>query len=237
MDEAKREVLDLLQDRLKRSLARKWNEHDASSELTANEAREKVTELFRDQLTDGIGAKDPGGNAFAGLLSLQTAFPSLPRPPSDDEILHAIERSKADYYAFQALRILAHLQIAPRSAALKTWEQNALLGLICEPPFPKGPSPFRDAHRNMLIISQIEQLEHAGFKPTRNKQQNVDSEAHESGCDIVADSLSSLGQGMSYAAVERVWKNREKQPRLDILATLITHAILSIASDPSSSEK
>jgi len=107
MDEAKREVLDLLQDRLKRSLARKWNEHDASSELTANEAREKVTELFRDQLTDGIGAKDPGGNAFAGLLSLQTAFPSLPRPPSDDEILHAIERSKADYYAFQALRILA----------------------------------------------------------------------------------------------------------------------------------
>lgn len=237
MQGSKREFLDLLLGRLEAGSARNWNEQNTSTELTANEAREKVAELFRTQLFDGVGAKDPGAKTFAGMLSLQTAFPSLPRPPSDDEILHAIERSKTDYYAFQALRILARLQIAPQSAALKTWEQNVLLGLIDEPPLPKGPSAFRDAHRNMLIISQIEQLEHAGFKPTRNKQRNVDSEAHESGCDIVADSLSSLGQGMSYAAVERVWKNREKQPRLDILATLITHAILSIATDPSSSEK
>lgn len=236
MDRTKLEFFNLLLARLEAASERRWYETRLSPELTAQEAQGKVSEVFKNQLLEGISPKSPGGNVVIGLCDLQMVFPSL--PPSEDEVIDAITRSQDEYYVFQALRLLARLKIAPDSKALKTWERNLLSGLISEPPLPKGPSPYRDAHRNMLIVSQIEQLQMAGFKPMRNMQRSVNGTTVPSGCDIVAEALASVGRAMmTYQAVALVWKKRKEQPKPEYLAELMTQATLGRYLDTKSSDK
>ncbi|TCP41350.1 hypothetical protein EV662_10596 [Rhodovulum marinum] len=157
-----------------------------------------------------------------GMLELQGVFPSLPSPPSEAEVVDAIERSSTDYKTFQALRLSARLGFSDQYPALKAWERDLISGLVNEPPLPKGPSNARDAQRNMLIVSQIRQLDVAGFKPMRNEA----TSARTSGCDIVADVMTDLGNPMTYSAVEAVWKNRDKAPQPKFLADLLVEGVL-----------
>ncbi|UYV37392.1 hypothetical protein N4R57_21020 [Rhodobacteraceae bacterium D3-12] len=209
------DALKLLEQALQRGNDRNWSERTGSQELTKEEATKFVAKVLSEQLTQTLGSKDPGSNIMRGLLVLQDVFKTL--PPSEEDIVRTIECSQHDYHAFWALRFLATLKIAPNSTALQRWQSSFLSGAINEPPLPKGPYRDRDAHRNMLIVSQIKQLEQIGFRPTRN-----DASTHQnSGCDIVADALQSLGKGMSYSAVERVWKERDKLPQPKYIADLL----------------
>lgn len=235
MDENGIKFLELLQSSLKRASERDWNKRFTKPDLTAEDVVEDVTSILKSQLENGIGAKSYGVEVVSGLFSLQVVFSSI--PPSEDEIVHAIDRSKYDYYTFQALRVLARLEVSLASDSLKTWKNDFLSGLIKEPPLPKGPFLYRDAHRNMLIISQIKQLERAGFAPTRNIQRGPHSDAHASGCDIVAAALSRAGHAISYEAVERIWKKREEQPQAEYIRDLIFEAIIGRVSGAEHSDK
>lgn len=225
MDESKTTFIELLNSALSRAAERTWSTETEQVTLTADDAIGAVAQVFENQLVGQMTAKTQGAEFFVGVLSLEHVFSSI--PPTENEILHAIDRSSDDYYTFQALRILARLRIPPDSVALKRWSDDLISGVVKEPSLPKGPSACRDAHRNMLIVSQLKELNRAGFGPTRNAQRSSDSLTGSSGCDIVAVALGRIGHAMSYEAVERVWKKRDKQPKPEHFAKLLLKATRS----------
>ena len=224
MSDQQPDLLELIAQRIGAKDDRAWAERLDGAELTRQEAVGKVTEILREQLVRlSGGSKSLGMNGFLGLLWVEEAFPSLPSLPTKDEVEIAIEQSNTDYKTFQALRILARLEYSEIYPALKTWEKDLISGLKIEPRMPKGPSTFRDAQRNMLLVSQVRQLRIAGFKPTRNEV----TSSHTSGCDIVAEAMTEIGHTMTYAAVEAVWKKRDTIiPRPKLLVALLQKSVL-----------
>ena len=59
-----------------------------------------------------------------------------------------------------------------------------------------------------MIIDTVHTLVGCGLKGQRNEA----SEEH-SACDAVAQALELLGDPLSYASVEKVWKDRNKPPK------------------------
>lgn len=230
MIQRKSELLQLALQSFERASERDWATRGQIGQLSAEEACNKVAVVFERQSLNRMNSKDLGAKVHDGILGLQVVFKSL--PPTEDEICDAIVRSKSDYMAFQALRVLALLKFAPESAALKAWHTSLTGGLAMEPALPKGPSQFRDVHRNMLIVGQIRQLQKCGFHPTRNEA----TDHSASGCDIVADALATIGSNLSYSAVERVWKNRDAGLQYDYIAELCAEALKGITREEDASD-
>lgn len=75
-------------------------------------------------------------------------------------------------------------------------------------PRPRQHGPSKDAHwgRDLHIAFCVYLLERAGLKPTRN-----DASATRSGCDIVADVITTkIGIPLGYEGVKTVWKRYSK---------------------------
>jgi hypothetical protein len=222
VNEQKLAFLRLLADRAamanERARGQAAAEHDG---ISPEEAKQLVTDALRRQLVGKqLKSSDRGMKVLVGLLSLDEVFPSF--PPSETEINRAIERSNVDYATFQAVRMLVVLGFPESFASLRSWRRSLMAGILTEPPLPKGPSRFRDAQRNMILISQIHELEKLGFSPTRGAKKNG---VYTSGCDIVAAAVSGVCQIMTYEAIEAVWKSRSVLIKPEILALMLQEAI------------
>lgn len=213
------DFLTLFADRLEAHRRRQ------SSIVTSDEppkreiAVQAVAAVFQEQLITPAKNGDAGTKIFHGLLALDQYFIST--TPNEQEIAAVVEKSQHDYYAFRALGILARLDYSKFSERLRTWEKDVLAGFKTEPKMPRGPSPVRDIHRNMLIVSQLKRLAKAGIAPTRNEA----TQRADSGCDIVAGCLGSVGLALSYRAVEAVWKNRDKSSGMPLISDIFKDAV------------
>jgi len=223
LDDERLKFLELSTNRLEKGIQRNWaNSIDPNEAIAPEKAQQIVATILREQLIDmPRKSTELGMKAFHGMLMLQELFPTL--EPSDSEIALAIARAKDDYSTFQALRMLVVLGFAEHFVALRGWNRDVMADLVTEPPAPKGPSVFRDTHRNMIVISQIQQLELLKFKPMRSDKKN---DAPISGCDIVAGAMTDVGRAMSYSAVESIWKNRNQLSPPQILARMLKQAIV-----------
>lgn len=222
MDNECLKFLGLLADRVEMGIERNWADRIGPNETIAPEkAQQLVANILRQQLVDTqLKSTDRGVKAFYGLLALQDVFPNI--PPNEHEVDHAIARANQDYVAFQALRMLLVLGYSKSFGALQAWDRALKADLLTEPPAPKGPSALRDAQRNMVIISQIKQLERLRFKPTRSEKKN---KVLISGCDIVSGAMADIDRAMSYSTVETIWKNRGKLPQPKALANMLIQAL------------
>lgn len=222
------ELLSLLADWLQLRNRLEWAHRIPPDEKMGHEeARKIVAEVLKKVLFDTPKkSADLGMKTLHGLLSLEKVFPGI--KPSEAEIDLAIAKSKADYTTFQALRMLVVLGYPQQFAALRAWERALKADLLVEPPAPKGPSVYRDTHRNMALVSQLRQLEQLNFKPTRSEKK---SKFFISGCDIVAGAMKDVGHAMSYSTVETIWKNRNTAPAPNILASMLKQAILADIQD------
>jgi hypothetical protein len=222
MDNELLKLQRLFADRLEMGIERDWADRIGPNETIAPEkARQLVADVLRQQLIDTQPkSTDPGMKASYGLLALEDVFPGI--APNEHEVDLAIARANDDYVAFQALRMLVVLGYSKSLGALQAWDRALKADLLTEPPAPKGPSVLRDVQRNMVIVSQIEQLERLRFKPTRGAKQN---KALSSGCDIVSGAMEDIGRAISYSTVETIWKNRDKIPQPKTIGNMLIQTL------------
>lgn len=224
MDDKDLKLWVQIADRVKMKNARRWADTlDPNETVTSEKAQHIVANILRQQLIDvKVKSADTGAKILHGFLALEDVFPSV--TPNEREVDIAIARANDDYPTFQALRVLVLLGYPQHFVALRAWDRALKADLLTEPRVPKGPSVFRDAQRNMIIISQIKQLERLNFKPTRSEKKD---KALISGCDIVSDAMADINRSMSYSAVETIWKNRDKLPQPETLANMLIQALVS----------
>lgn len=203
------EVLKLFLAGFERSKRRDWARNLKPGDVNLDSAVENVVSVLSEQLTAKAVFDGPGKAAFQGVLACKEVFGTL--FPSDEQIENAIERAQEDHMVVCALQLLAHTCPTGQNPHLDRWKTGLFLEAIPIAQRPKGPSPFGLSHRDMLIVNQIKQLAVVGFNPTRNSL----TKRNESGCDIVSTATHHLGRGsgMTYVAVEGVWK-RHRAPTI-----------------------
>jgi hypothetical protein len=77
----------------------------------------------------------------------------------------------------------------------------------------RGGDPYANALRDIFIVYAVKQLEEkCGLLPTRGRDKHGSQTASPSGCSVVAQVLKNcaLTRGISEAAAEDVWKQRDK---------------------------
>tara|TARA_R110002051_G_scaffold320982_1_gene407466 strand:+ start:1640 stop:2350 length:711 start_codon:yes stop_codon:yes gene_type:complete len=223
MNNERMKFLGLFADRVEMRIELDWADTIGPNETIAPEkARQLVANVLRQQLVDTqLKSSDSGMKAFYGLMALEVVFPGI--APNAREVDLVIARANEDYVAFQALRMLVVLGYPKSFVALQAWDRDLKADLLTEPPAPKGPSVLRDAQRNMIIISQIKQLERLRFKPMRSEKKN---KSPISGCDIVSGAMADIDRAMSYSTVETIWKNRDKIPQPKTLANMLIQGLV-----------
>ncbi len=212
-----RSALTLIEVALNRSIQRKWAER--SPKISREEALAQVKQTLSEQLFNRDLLNSKEAIFLRGSIAIEEVFD--PIPPSEETIEAAIEGALDDYETFLAIRTLVVLGYDHQSPALKRFKILFLAGMIQEPKGKPGPSIVRDIHRNMIIASQVQQLECLGIYPTRNSA----TETKHSGCDLVALALSELDEHIEYSKVERIWKKRGQRPNLSILYDLLSPAL------------
>lgn len=183
MNAEDKDFLSLLLVAAQRSEQRDWARNHAGGRLSREDAVQRVANVLTEQLGSPFPEKGPGADLVIGLTWFGDYFSTS--TPTDDEISIVIERATSDYYAHQALCHLSDITGDLRPEILKEWERRHRLGLVQRPRKPRGPSPRKYSHKEMLVLNQIRQLEAAGFKPTRNSE----AKKRNSGCDIVAEAM------------------------------------------------
>ncbi len=223
MDDDRMNFLKLVADRGELGIERNWAQNiDPNGIVTPEKAQRIVATILSKQLINTpLKSTDRGAKVLHGLLAIEEVFHTL--QPSESEIDLVIAKSENDYTAFQSLRMLVTLGFPQHFVALRKWNTALKADLLTEPPAPKGTSVFRDAQRNMVIISQIQQLKLLKIDPYRTEMKN---KAFNSGCDIVSRALADVGRARSYYAVESIWKNRNKFPTPQTLASMLVQAIV-----------
>lgn len=83
-----------------------------------------------------------------------------------------------------------------------------------------GVGHRKNAHRNALIIGEIEVLASVGFRPTRNE-----ISAATNACDVVVEALKQSERLLRYSAVASIWNNRNKWPMFGSLLTDLVDAM------------
>lgn len=187
---------------LTRKLQRNWSSQVLGQQISREDAVKVVAAIFLDQLQEQVSLEGIGGDFALSVMCFGKFFPN--NPPTESELARVLEEAKTDYYAHLAVTLLVMLNRENPPRQLKTWEQELYLGLIAAPPKPRGPSLYQNAHRDMLIVGQIKQLQAVGWLPTRNEAVNTQN----SGCDVVREALAIAGVHLSYGAIESVWKKR-----------------------------
>ncbi|WP_439524655.1 hypothetical protein [Marivita sp.] len=226
LPEETKKFLSLFESAVHRANDREWNRKQNA--FTFEEVLANVTDVLEKQLFDRRALNSPMALILKGSLALQELFEPL--PPNEETIKAAIEYGLDDPVVFDALRTLAALGYASMSPTLKKFQTQFLAGMIEVPKSKRGPSAFRDIHRNTIIVGQIEQLKAIGIAPTRSSATND----VRSGCDIVALALEKNGQAMSYFAIEKIWKKREEVARPDFLAEILTKSLTSVRPENTS---
>ena len=125
----------------------------------------------------------------------------------DQGIPELIEVADSERVAWEALEmILKSLRTYghPIPDELRAWAFDVADGTRV-PPTGRRRST---AVRNVMIIDTVHTLVGCGLKGQRNEA----SEEH-SACDAVAQALELLGDPLSDAGVEKVWKDRNKPPK------------------------
>jgi hypothetical protein len=230
VDDEKLNFLKLFAERAEMGNEREWaNNIDPNESIAPEKAQQIVATILRKQLIDTpLKSTDRGAKALHGLLAIEEVFHTL--QPPESEINLVIAKADEDYTSFQALRTLVTLGFPQHFVALRKWDMALKQDLLTEPPAPKGPSVFRDAQRNMVVISQIQQLELLKFEPTRGEKKN---KALNSGCDIVSRAMADVGRALSYSAIESIWKNRNKLPTPHAIAGMLVQAIKGVTDSKS----
>ena len=162
--------------------------------------------MLREQWIETAG--EPGQAVYLGLLCCSQIFGTI--SPTREQVSAAVLTSGHDYDAFCALRLLSQITPDGTYPDLDSWKTRLFLGIVATPERPKGRQKFDLRHRDILIASQVQQLEVVGFRPTRNSGAKRD----RSGCDVVATATHRLDghRAMTYVAVEGVWKRRGSVP-------------------------
>jgi hypothetical protein len=177
-------------------------------------AIKKTTEILQEQWRQPPNSADLGYKFYLGLVLVDKYFSSL--PPTEAELENTILLAQDDHGAFQALRFLIASGLAPESRALAQWNIQVMAGTFREPRSARGPSPITNLWRDHLLCGQIKALKAAGFSAYRNAATDDESSA----CDIVAKAthLSCDGRGMTYDAVEAIWKRHAQLHRPELVA-------------------
>jgi hypothetical protein len=212
----KKKFLNMVADALERKDERKWVDSRRFEPVSAASAVVKVTSVLRQQWDSPPDTSDRAFRFFEGLTFFDLYFSSP--SPSEAEIDCAISRAEKEHSAFAALRALAAMRTAAKSASLATWQQNWALGLVTEPPKPTGRSKTANLWRDYLIVGQLKELAKLGFSVQRSSASTVE----ESACDIVSAATQALGDGraMTYQSVEGIWKRRGHLPTFDAVGQL-----------------
>jgi hypothetical protein len=224
-------LLNQLADALERKIRRDWAVADHTMGLDA--AVRKTAEVLAEQWRKPLDPSAQGHQFLVGLIMLEKYFTAI--PPPDDELELAILKSAEDHSAFQALRFLVVAGLAGKFEALDLWNRRVMAGSLREPLIPRGPSQATNLWRDHLICSQIKALKDEGFAVFRNSATPEKSSA----CDIVAKATHLLGdgRGMTYAAVEGIWKRQPKLMRPEIIAEAMLRPLLNAFSGPPKTEK
>ncbi len=204
-----------------RSEARHWARNLSQGALSQEELTEKVSTVFREQSLAPMGRDMVGANLLNAMVQLGNYLSST--TPTDAELSALIEIAKTDYVAFQVLEFMCQLSKNKPYPCLTDWEQKRYLGLIMAPPVPRGQNPTKFAHRDQLIIGQIEALVSLGLSATRNSA----AKHADSACDVGVSAFARLGTYLSYAAVEAVWKNKNRNAGMMPTAYLFANWLLS----------
>ena len=222
MHAGKKYFLETLAQSLEGKGDRYWAQKVKGEHLSASDAQQKVASILRDQIRPKPKSTDFGAKAQEGLLSLEVYFESI--PPTESQIEAVIEKSKTDYRAFQAVRMFAAQKICPNSPSIKNWQSNLALGLLISSTVLISPSPIGNVHRDMLIVSQVEQLKALGWNPTQNET----TTDKDSGCGIVANAMTELDHPMTYSGVEKVWTKRHNLLKANYLKSLFEYALADV---------
>lgn len=198
--------------------------------VTHEQALAQVKQTLEEQLLDREVLNSNKAMFLRGAIAIETVFD--PIPPSEETIKAAMKHALDDYDTFLAIRNLAVLGYGSQSPALRRFQTQFMGNIIQEPKKTRGPSISRDLHRNMIFASQIEQLKNIGINPTRSSA----TKAEESGCDLIVRAMGELGEHISYPMVERIWKSREKRPKLSFLSELLSHELMTLLSPGSTSD-
>jgi hypothetical protein len=182
---------------------RHWATGHAPGSLTAEEAEKRVAAVLAEQIVPPDFFEGLGEKLFFGLFHCNEVFGTI--WPTSEQIDDAIVTAEKDYGTFSALNLIGQMTNQGVHPNLDTWKFNLFNGLVVIPSRPKGLSKFSLRQRDMLIVGQIQELTKVGFKPTRSSTVDCD----ESGCGIVAKATHRVQTGMTYQAVERVWKRRD----------------------------
>ena len=190
--------------------------------LSRNEIISSIAAVFEEQLTKVLEPGDPGEEFFESTIAWDDYFSSA--TPSETEVAKIIDLAKKDYYAYIVVRLASRFIPVGVFKQLDDWRQQEYLGILVKPPTHSGQRRYKNAQRDMLIVGQIKRLQQAGINPTRDPYKKD----RNSGCDLVADAISRVpGRGMSYAAVERVWKRRNSLPVPRHLGAQLLSAIIA----------
>lgn len=198
----------LLLGALYRSSQREWTVGLDRGSVSFSEAVESVARVLAEHLTEPDAGDSRGQALVSGLFYCNEIFGTI--APARQQVEAAIQVAQDDYGSFCALNLLLQISAPGTYQILDDWKSSLFLGLVSVPPRPRGRSKFVLAQRDAIMVGQINQLDRLGFKPTRN---NGSRRANDmSGCDVVSRATERV-QGvpaLSYDAVERVWKMRNK---------------------------
>lgn len=213
-----KKILSALPDR---TAQRHWAEPHKAQPISREAAVENVAKVFRDQNLPQPDRNDVGVELLEAMTTFGRFFKDT--SPSDQEIEEVITKARTDYHAFLALKLLALISQASLPQPLRDWEHKVYLKIEKQPAVPRGPSAVKFAHRDMLIVKQIEQLEIVGFVPTRSSA----ARHSDSACDVIVDAFARLGIHMSYDAIEAVWKQRGVRTGIRPIAELFCDGLLA----------
>ena len=165
-------------------------------------------QVLEEHLNQSDTGDGQGQALVSGLFYCNEIFGTI--APSRQQVEAAIEVAQDDYGSFCALNLLLQISAPGIYPILDDWKSSLFLELVSVPPRPRGRSKLVLAQRDAIMVGQVRQLERIGFRPTRNSGSRRTNEM--SGCDVVAKATQLVHglPALSYDAVERVWKMRNK---------------------------
>lgn len=198
------------------AVMRQWIERQDARAISFREIRfgergyfERAVAAVTPMLKEAIAIRPKEGHVGRSFVELLPEhFRSDDIEITNETVDQLVKRSAADFYSYQQLEYLALNPVfLQRLSSLKDWQQRSYLGLVTPPKRPKGQHKNANFFRDRAICEAIRMLKQAGFEFTRGSIQ-VD----QSACDVVTAALRRCDhQPVKYDAVEKVWKNRNKQ--------------------------
>lgn len=197
-----------------REVLAKWAERRDASEAAFRDIRfgeegyfQRAVSAVTPMLQQALAVRPNKGQVGRSLLEV---FPMHLRAETseitNESVEKLVERAATDFYSHQELEYLAlNPTFLHHLPALRNWKQQVYLGVIIPPSRPRGQHKTANFNRDRAICRAISELEKVGFTPFRNKLSTPNCAS-----DVVVESLGLCGHAVSYDAIERVWKDRDR---------------------------